>query len=267
MVLASAYVPYWDVHFEPWQYAWGAVAAFIIGFSKTGVPGTGILMVPIMAATFGPRLSVGATLPMLVFADCFAVAFYRTHAQWDRLKQLVPWVVMGLLAGTGFLKYVGSHHSSKDMMGPIIGILVLVMLGVSLLRGKLGDRLVPHSKEGSAVTGVVAGFSTMVSNAAGPIMGIYMTSTGMPKEQLMGTSAWYFFIFNLSKVPLLLYLTWDNPANPIITGPTLLFNVTMFPIIIGSALLGKWALTRIPQKPFSNMVLVLAGVAAIRLMF
>ena len=68
------------MHLEPVQYLWGAIAALIIGFSKTGVPGTGILMVPIMANVFGARLSVGATLPMLVLADCFAVVFYRAHA-------------------------------------------------------------------------------------------------------------------------------------------------------------------------------------------
>jgi len=224
-------------------------------------------MVPIMASVFGGRLSVGATVPMLVLADCFAVAFYRTHAQWDRLRQLVPWVVGGLLMGTGLLRYLGEGNGKKDILNPVIGVLVLLMLGLSLLRGKLGDRLVPHSKEGTAVTGVVAGFSTMVSNAAGPIMGIYMTATGMPKEQLMGTSAWYFFIFNLSKVPLLLFLTWDNPSKPMITAPTFLFNVEMFPIIVVGALAGKWLLPYIPQKPFNASIQVLAAAAAIKLLF
>ncbi|HEY0868751.1 MAG TPA: hypothetical protein VGE01_15325 [Fimbriimonas sp.] len=68
------------MQFEPWQIALGALSALIIGFSKTGVPGTGIIVVPLMAYAFGGRLSVGATLPMLVFADCFAVSFYRQHA-------------------------------------------------------------------------------------------------------------------------------------------------------------------------------------------
>ncbi|RYG47062.1 sulfite exporter TauE/SafE family protein, partial [bacterium] len=42
----------------------GALAALLAGFSKTGVPGSGILIVPMMAAIFGGRLSVGATLPL-----------------------------------------------------------------------------------------------------------------------------------------------------------------------------------------------------------
>lgn len=253
------------VHLEPAQYVWGALAAFIIGFAKTGVPGSGIVMVPMMAAVFGGRLSVGATLPMLVFADCFAVAFYRTHAQWSHLKVLAPWVIGGLIAGTGLLDYLGTHPSKTDYLGPIIGGLVLIMLGLSMLRGKLGDRLVPHSPEGRAVTGVVAGFSTMVSNAAGPVMAIYMTAAGLAKEQLMGTTAWYFFIFNLSKVPLLLWLTWRHPDMPMITKPTFIFNLWMFPVILVAAFFGRWVLPRIPQKPFNNTVLVLATLAALYL--
>ena len=222
-------------------------------------------MVPIMAAVFGGRLSVGATLPMLVCADCMAVSFYRAHAQWDHLRKLAPWVVAGLLAGTALLDVLGNTHPKHDIVGPIIGGLVLAMLGVSLLRGKLGDRLVPHSKEGKAITGLVAGFSTMVSNAAGPVMAIYMTSAEMAKNQLMGTTAWYFFIFNLSKVPLLFWLNYRHPTQPMFTVDTFIFNLEMLPIIVIAGFTGKALLPHIPQKPFNVTVLVLATIAALYL--
>lgn len=222
-------------------------------------------MVPIMAAVFGPRPSVGATVPMLIIADCMAILFYRTHARWDHVKRLTPWVLTGLFAGTWLLDATARGPGKHDYLGPIIGGLVLIMLGLSLIRGKLGDRLVPHSNEGRAVTGLVAGFSTMVSNAAGPVMAIYMTSAGLAKNQLMGTSAWYYFIFNLSKIPLLLWLTWRHPEMPMVTGPTLLFNLAMLPIVVLAAFSGKWLLPRIPQKPFTTTVLVLAACAALAL--
>ena len=253
------------MHLEPIQFVLGALAAFIIGFSKTGVPGTGILMVPLMAIVFGPQLSLGATIPMLVMGDSFAVAFYRVNCKWEHLKRLAPWVIGGLLLGTLLLDYWLGHPSKHDYLGPLIGTIVLAMLAMNLLRGKLGDRLVPTSKEGRAITGLVAGFSTMVSNAAGPVMAIYMTATGMPKEQLMGTSAWYFFIFNLSKIPLLVILTARHPALPMITVPTLLFNLTMFPVIVIGAYGGRWLLPRIPQKQFNNAILILAALAALTL--
>lgn len=255
------------MHLTLAQIVVGSLAALVVGLSKTGIPGAGILVVPMMAFVFGGRLSVGATLPMLIVGDVFAVAFYRAHTDWPKLRQLAPWVVAGLLLGTAFLRTLGQHPNWKDPLSPIIGGIVLVMLAVTLLRKCLGDRLVPHSPTGSAITGGIAGFSTMVANAAGPIMQIYLISTGMDKDRLMGTAACYFFIFNLSKVPLQLWLTFDNPSAPLITLPTFLFNLAMFPLILVGAYLGKWLLPRISQQAFNNAVLVLTALAAVKLLF
>lgn len=248
------------------QWVIGAVAALILGFSKTGIPGTGILGVALMAFVFNGRLAVGATLPILICADCFAVAFYRTHTEWARLKQLVPWVVGGIAFGTVFLKILGNHKEWKDPISPIIGGIVLLMLGVTLLRKYLGDRLVPTSRTGTALTGTLAGFSTMVSNAAGPIMQIYMVATGMPKDQMMGTTASYFFIFNLTKILPMAWLTMDDPSHPMFTAESFQFNMAMAPVVIAGAYLGKWILPYIPQKQFNNAVLVLTAVASIKLL-
>jgi len=253
------------VDLQPWQIGFGAAAALLFGFAKTGVPGAGILAIPVMAKIFGGRLSVGATLPLLVFADIFAVAFYRAHAEWDHLKKLTPWVLAGLLIGTWTLKALGDAHTATDLLNPIIGWIVLAMLVVSLLRSKLGDRLVPTSKEGVIATGALAGFTTMVANAAGPIMQIYMVATGMAKNKLMGTTAWYFFIFNLTKVPLLILVTLDNPGEPMYNAQTIHFDLAMLPFILVGALLGRWLLPMIPQKAFNNVILVLTALACVKL--
>ena len=178
---------------------------------------------------------------------------------------LAPWVMGGLLAGTALLDYLGGHVARKDYLGMIIGGLVLFMLTVSLLRGKVGEKLVPTSSFGRALTGIVAGFSTMVSNAAGPVMAIYMTSTGMLKEQLMGTNAWYFFIFNIVKMPFLAWVTIRHPNQPMFNHETLVFDFIMLPVIFIGAFSGKWLLPHIPQKPFNNTVMVLAAFAALTL--
>ncbi len=249
------------MQFQIATYVLGALAALVIGLSKTGVPGVGILCVPLMATAFGGSLSLGATLPMLVFADIFAVAFYRSHAQWDKLLVLIPWVLLGLGAGTAFLYFIEPGHT----LNVVIGVMVLAMLGVSLMRTRLGDRLVPTSPIGTVFTGALGGFSTMVSNAAGPIMSIYMSATGMPKDQLMGTSAWYFFIFNLVKVPLIIGLTHFKQQQPFYNNDTLLFDLTMFPLVLIGALAGRKLLPVIPQKAFTTVILALAALGAIKL--
>lgn len=251
--------------YDAWQLLLGAFSAFLIGVSKTGVPGIGILVVPLLATAFGGRASIGTMLPMLIVGDIFAVRWYRQHTQWKRLIELIPWVVVGMALGALVLWRLGEAKGGKDLLEPLIGTLVLVMLAVHLLRRRWGDRLAPHSPVTVASTGTAAGFATTVSNAAGPIMGIYMTSLGLPKEQFMGTSAWYYFAVNLSKLPLFVALSLINPARPIVTAHSLLFNVAVIPVIVAGVYLGRWLLPRIPQRLFDSIVLVLAAVAAVKL--
>ena len=249
----------------PEQWLIGFLVALIVGVSKTGIPGIGILIVPLMAMVFGGRLSVGATLPLLILGDVFAVLWYRQHARWDNLRSLIPWVLVGMTVGAGLLWYTGVQGSPVDWLNVIIGALVLLMLVVSLARRRWGDRLVPPSQVGLASTGVLSGFSTAVSNAAGPIMSIYLTGMGLPKDEFMGTSAWYFFIFNLTKLPIYAFLSLVLPAKPMVNPTTLLFDLALLPVIILGAFIGKWLLPRIRQSMFDNVVLVLAGASALKL--
>ncbi|MCL4507328.1 MAG: sulfite exporter TauE/SafE family protein [Chloroflexi bacterium] len=133
------------------------------------------------------------------------------------------------------------------------------------MRSRWGDKLVPSSKAALVSTGTLAGFSTAVSNAAGPIMSIYLTGMGLPKNEFMGTSAWYFFIFNLTKLPIYAFLSLVLPAKPMVSSATLVFDLAMLPVIIIGAFIGKWLLPRIPQGMFNGVVLLLAGAGAIKL--
>ena len=250
---------------ETWQWILGAAAAVLVGISKTGVPGIGTLVVTILATAFGGRAAVGIMLPMLIFADCFALLWYRQHAQWGTLLRLIPWVAVGMTVGAAALWATGEMDGGKDVLARIIGVLVLLMLALHLLRNRLGERLTPKSKVGVAGTGTAAGFATVVANVAGAIMVIYLAAHRVTKHQLMGTMAWYFFIINLSKVPVYIALSAANPSNPIITSRSLMLSVSILPGVAVGALLGRWLLPRIPEKTFTLIVLLLASAAAIKL--
>ena len=255
------------MHLDLWQWIFGAGAALLVGISKTGIPGVGILVVPLLATTFGGRPSIGIMLPMLIMGDVFAATWYRRHVQWDKLIGLLPWVVVGLAIGTVVLQWTGKMHGTKDIIGQMMGVLVMIMLALYFLQRFLGDKLTPKSSVGMAGTGVSAGFSTMVSNAAGPIMQIYLAAHKLPKEQFMGTIAWYFFIINVSKLPVYFVLSAMNPGNPIVTKSSMLFNLLMFPAIVVGVFIGKWLLPRMSQKTFDTAILGLAALGAIKLIF
>ena len=73
------------------------ISGVLIGMSKTGISGVGLMVVPLLANTFGGRPSVGLLLPILIFADIFAVTWYNRHAQWKYILRLLPWAITGII--------------------------------------------------------------------------------------------------------------------------------------------------------------------------
>lgn len=260
------------MHLTEWQWVIGLTAALFVGISKTGIPGVGIVAIPLLGIGFGSRLGAGVMLPMLILGDVFAVTWYRRHAQWSKLVGLLPWVYLGVALGTAALVVTGRNagvkggNVMKDPTDTVVGGLVLVMVALHLLRNKLGEKLQPTSPAGVAGTGVAAGFSTTVSNAAGPVMQMYMAAHSLSKEAFMGTISWYFFIVNLSKFPIYWVLTRMMPQAPIVTSKSLVFNLEIAPAIILGAFFGKWLLPRISQKSFELTVVVLAAAGGLKLM-
>ncbi|NRA40244.1 MAG: sulfite exporter TauE/SafE family protein [Planctomycetes bacterium] len=254
-----------------WQWALCMIACLTVGFAKTGVPGFGIISVPLFATAIGGLDSVGALLPLLVFADIFAVFWYRRHARWDQLISLIPWVLIGMAAASYIIIYLHKHPGQffglehGVFFDVLIGSIVLTMLGVYFLKQFYGDKITPHSGIAVGSTGLFCGVSTTLANAAGPIMTLYLTGKKLPKEQFMGTSAWYFLILNAAKFPLYMLLP-SNGDKSMITVDSLLFNCCLFPLIIIGVYIGRWALHKFSQRAFNTIVVILAGVSAIKLL-
>jgi hypothetical protein len=236
-------------------YALGSLAALLVGLSKTGVPGAAIPAILFMTEVFAgnEKLSVGAILPLLLVGDFFALGFYRKHAQWDRLWGLFPYVVAGAIPAVIVLSRV-----DHDQFRLVLGWLVLVLLGLEVCRRRFHWTEVPDKWWFVLVAGGLAGFGTVVGNAAGPVMSVYLISRRLPKEQFMGTSAWFFLIVNAAKAPLYLGLGMVTPV-------TLGFDLLLIPVVIAGALLGRRLFSIIPQAVFNGLVLILAGIAALRL--
>jgi uncharacterized membrane protein YfcA len=240
---------------DPWQWTLAALCALLTGLAKTGVPGLGILVVPLMLfAVSDPVLSTGTALVLLCAADLFAVAYYRRSAHWPRLLQLSPWVGLGLGLGMVALHAFTAYHLDEALLTRLIAVIVLAMIVIHLLRRRFAAATLPRGWWVAASFGVLAGFATTLANAAGPVMNLYLLSMALPKEEFMGTGAWFFCIINLVKVPLFI-------AQDRITVATLEIDAWLLPGIVLGALLGRRIFTRVPQQAFEAMVLVLATVA------
>jgi len=233
-----------------------SISALLVGLSKTGLPGVSILAIVLMTEAYpkNAAYSVGAILPVLLVGDVFAVAWFRRDADWGRLVRLLPWVLAGMIPGVFVLLLV-----KGNALRPIIGWLVLGMLAIEICRQWFGWERMPHRWWFAAATGLLAGFTTFVANAAMPVMSIYLVSQDFDKRQFIGTAAWFFLILNVSKVPAygaMHMLTWEMLPTA----------AALAPLTILGALLGVYVLSRIPQRFFDALALALAGIAAIRLM-
>jgi hypothetical protein len=245
-------------HLAPGQWIVGALVAGLVGIAKTGVPGVGTLAVPLMVLAIGDaRQAAGWLLPLLCVADVLAVAIYRRQVYARRLFVLFPWVLGGMIAGALAL------YAPEPTLRPMVAVIVLVMIAFRLLGG-LGSmhpdssarpaRAAPDSWRQAAVYGTAAGFSTTLANAAGPVMNLYLLAKRLPKDEFVGTGAWFFLIVNLCKLPI-------YAGHGLINRPSLAFDAILVPAVLAGAVTGRAALRRLPQRTFERLVLALTILA------
>ncbi len=236
---------------SPGAWVIAVLCAIMIGMSKTGVSGLSILYIPVLAALFGGRLSTGILLPMLIMADMLAIIYYRRHAEWKYVFRVLPWALVGISIGL----FVG-RSISDILFGRLIAVLVIISLAVGIWSDSAkGEKTIPHKWWFAASFGLLGGFSTMIGNAAGPLMAVYLLAMGLPKKTFVGTAAWFFAIVNLIKLPLQVWW-WDN-----IYADGLCLNAVLLPAIAVGAFLGVMFLKHIPERYFRIFILVttLAG--------
>ncbi len=233
------------------------LSAFVTGVSKTGLPGLGILHVPLMAMVLPKRESTGILLGMLILGDLIAATYYRRRAEWKHVLRPLPAAFAGIVAGWQAMRFVTNRQ-----LGPIIGVIVLGMLALNYWRTRAGgeDAPIPTQWWFAAALGFIAGFTTMMANAAGPIMVIYLLAMRLPKLEFVGTSAWFFFVMNWLKVPFSMHLG-------LITRDSVQLDLMMLPLIAAGSIAGILFLRQIPQKAFNSVVQILAAAAALKLLF
>lgn len=245
---------------DPWAWAALGLAAVTIGISKTALPGGSILAIALFAAVLPARTSTAAMLLLLMVGDVFALIAYRRHAHWPTLLRLAPAVVAGLLVGFAFLALAGD-----GIVRRAIGVILLTMIGITLWRRWRQDRTAAqsHAPGGillSGVYGTLGGFTTMVANAGGPVMSMYFLATRTPVQVFLGTSAWFFAIINLVKVPFLAGLG-------LFPGQVLLMDAALAPLVVVGALVGLAVAKRLDQRLFDRIVIGLTIAGAVYLLF
>lgn len=232
-----------------------AVGAVMIGLSKAALPGAGTIAVVLFAAALPAKQSTGTILLLLIVGDALALLLYRRHADVRALLRLIPTVIAGILAGTLFLAF-----SSDEGVRRTIGILLLIVIGVTLWRRRArADADAVPGAAAAGFYGVMGGFTTMVANAAGPVMSMYFLASRLPVQVFLGTAAWFFAAVNVAKVPFSLSLG-------LITVPGLLIDLILVPAVVLGALVGRRIAAVISQRLFEHLVIALTILGAVYLL-
>ena len=262
-----------------------AIVAALCGIAKTALPGAATIAVALCTAVLPAKESTGAILLMLMTGDLLAVWSYRHDADFRMLRRLVPAVLAGVGAGALFL-----HLASDSSTRRLIGIVLLLLVAITLLQRRAAGRSrvptrspvppmappasgasgAPEALEASAapatggraarlVYGSLAGFTTMVANAGGPVTSMYFLACRYPVKAFLGTTAWFFFLVNLVKLPF-------SVSAGLVNATTLSLTGIAAPAVIASALAGRRLAERMDQRVFEPIIIALTIVSALPLL-
>ena len=260
----------------------GTIAALLMGLSKTGLPPLGALGAAVIATVLPPVPAAGVALPLLIVGDLVAVSAYGRNVRWRILRALLPSVALGIMVGFAALRW-----TPPDVSARIVGVLLLLAgLGdlVRQLAARRAARRPPSSPASSprpdddaaapepattpprlrdrivrTTLGATAGLSTMIANAGGPPMSLYLLRAGVSRAGLLGTVALFFLTVNLAKLPFSTSLGLVSPDS-------LHVSLALLPGMVAGLLLGRLVAHRISGPVFSTTVLVATALAGARLL-
>jgi uncharacterized membrane protein YfcA len=236
-----------------WILLLALFGALCIGLSKSGLAGTATLNVVLMAQIFGAKPSVGLVLPLLIVADLLGYLINRKGGSWRQIVPMMPPAIAGVIVGWLLLDRIDNAVARV-----VIGWIILGLLAFNFVLRKRREQFLALTEHRGFAQGMgfLAGTVTMIANAAGPVMTVFLLSQRLEKREHLGVFCRFFLFINLFKLP------FSNSVG-LISGPSLLTNLVLLPGVFLGIYLGWQILKRIQQDAFENTLAILTAFAAI----
>lgn len=232
------------------------VGAALIGMAKAGLAGCGLAAVVLFADAFGAKESTGVVLPLLIAADLMGFFLLRKGGgSWRQIWPLVPPACVGVVIGWWLLEKLDNALAKQ-----VIGWLILSLLALKILLDWKRDRFAELHRHPMFVAGLgaAAGMTTMLANAAGPVMTVYLLAHRFGKGDYLGIFTRFFLFINLFKFPF-------SAQIGLINGPSLLTNLLLLPAVVLGVGIGWKSVNLMSQTVFEWVVFAFALVAAMKL--
>ena len=222
-----------------------AFLGLMIGFAKGGFGGLGALLTPLLALVLPVALAVGVLLPMLMVGDVFALYMYWKEWDLELVKRMLPAGIVGALAGTFLLSSM-----PPDGLRILLGVFVLIVVAYKFLSDRIQAIRYEPRPWHAPTAGLLAGVASGMFNSGGPAFSSYLLLQKLGARPFIATSAIFFALLNLIKVPGFLY-------TGVLDVPLLLSLWWVFPFIPVGIWVARMALTRVSPSVFEWIVIVL----------
>ncbi len=212
----------------------------------------GTIIVTLFALALPTKDSTGAIVPLLIFADCFAVSKYYKTVNWTHFKRLMPSVIIGILLGV----FIGDKIDDQGFKIALASIIIGSAI-VMIILDRVDEEYIPKSLFFANFMGFGAGFTTMVGNLAGVFANVYFMALRIPKIQFISTTAILFFTINFVKLPFHIWV-WET-----LDWEYLKLDLWFTPLIILGFYSGYWIIQRINEKIFRKYIIymtILGGI-------
>jgi uncharacterized membrane protein YfcA len=230
---------------DPWFYVVAFPAVVMLGLSKGGFSGIGMVSTPMLALTMPPLQAAAILLPIILLQDAMSVWVYRRD--WDvwNLKVMLP----GAVAGVGAAWLFASYVSDAGVM-LAVGLIGLALVAYAWLSPEPPEtNAKPPVAYGVGCGGLAAFTSTLIQIGAPPYY-LFVLPQRLPKMVYVGTTIWFFAAVNAMKIIPYLALGQFSTAG-------LATSVALFPLAIASNFLGIWLVRITPTRLFYRITYVI----------
>jgi uncharacterized protein len=240
---------------DAWFWILAIIATFFVGASKGGLPGVGILGVPILAQVISPVVAAGLLLPLYIVSDVYGLWLYRKSYDLKNIKILVPAATIGIAIG-----WATASFNSDAIVKFIVGVVGLWYAGDIFFKSKRSTDPKPADLPRGYFWGSLAGFTSFVAHAGGTPYQMYVLPQRLDKMVYAGTTTIIFAIVNLLKLPPYWLLGQVNIGS-------LKTCAVLTPVALFGAFAG-YQLTRIlPEKIFFRFVEIALFLLSLRLLY
>ncbi len=239
-------------------FAAAVPSVILMGFSKGGFSGLGLLALVTLALIMSPLQAAALMLPIMVVQDLVSVWSYRKA--WDR--RLVTVMLAGSAIGIAFGWLIASWVS-ESFVRVVVGLIAIVFVLLWWKRRAISQiepvPAVPTTRA-SLFWGGVAGYTSFVAHAGGPPFQVHVLPLRLSPERYAGTNTMFFAATNMIKV--IPYVALGQ-----ITAETVTLSAMLFPLAIVATLAAIRVIRRIDASRFYGIVYGLTGIVGAKLLW